>query len=440
MTVGIRPDRVKQPSETVVDEVIQARKAVLVILAAGLCVGSASVASYAAPTPTVTNADQAQRAKDAADHRVVSVAHSIAGQSKHIAALSLTASQAEQRFGAQQIVQADAEYDEAMARLQVSAAQVQYREAYNAFAAAAVSSYESGGAPGSIGTSSVGALLINDDPSDVLNAGTQQQMLADHQATVVSQMTLALQAVHSAEKTERGTLANVGRQTARLAAIRRQAESALAGGRVALKRLQADLVKAKDTQKQADAVLSTFLGGWSAADPARAAAVNQQYEAIARQVATAKPAKHEAHWTAGMGQTVVNRALQYLATPYAWAGGALSGPTAGVCAAGSAHNDCHLTGFDCSGLALYAWGLYLAMAHSAATQYGSGTVHPAVTALLPGDLVFWSSNHTVAGIHHVAIYVGSGNVIQAPQSGDIVRITPLANVSSGYFGATRPLS
>jgi cell wall-associated NlpC family hydrolase len=40
----------------------------------------------------------------------------------------------------------------------------------------------------------------------------------------------------------------------------------------------------------------------------------------------------------------------------------------------------------------------------------------------------------------VAVYVGDGNVVQAPQSGDIVRVTPLGSVDSGYFGATRPLS
>jgi cell wall-associated NlpC family hydrolase len=62
------------------------------------------------------------------------------------------------------------------------------------------------------------------------------------------------------------------------------------------------------------------------------------------------------------------------------------------------------------------------------------------SALQPGDLVFWSSDGTQAGIHHVAIYVGGGNVIQAPQSGDIVRITPLGEVASDYFGATRPLT
>jgi cell wall-associated NlpC family hydrolase len=80
------------------------------------------------------------------------------------------------------------------------------------------------------------------------------------------------------------------------------------------------------------------------------------------------------------------------------------------------------------------------MPHYAAYQYYSGRVHPAVSALQPGDLVFWSNDGTAAGIHHVALYVGNGNVVQAPQSGDIVRVTPLANVDTGYFGATRPLS
>jgi cell wall-associated NlpC family hydrolase len=59
---------------------------------------------------------------------------------------------------------------------------------------------------------------------------------------------------------------------------------------------------------------------------------------------------------------------------------------------------------------------------------------------MPGDLVFWSSNGTVGGIHHVAIYIGGGNVIQAPQSGSPIQITPLGSVAWGYYGATRPLT
>jgi cell wall-associated NlpC family hydrolase len=142
-----------------------------------------------------------------------------------------------------------------------------------------------------------------------------------------------------------------------------------------------------------------------------------------------------------MGQTVVDRALQWIGTPYAWAGGSASGPTLGECASGGAQNDCHISGFDCSGLTLYSWAPYLTLDHSAAVQYATaGTQHPAINKLRPGDLVFWSSDGTAAGIHHVALYVGLGLVLQAPQSGDIVRITPLLNVDSGLFGATRPLT
>ena len=59
---------------------------------------------------------------------------------------------------------------------------------------------------------------------------------------------------------------------------------------------------------------------------------------------------------------------------------------------------------------------------------------------MPGDLVFWSDDGTVSGIGHVAIYIGNGNVIQAPFSGAFIEITPLDQVESGYYGATRPLT
>ncbi len=419
----------------------------LVMLAAGACLTLVPIASSAAPPPNPypTSAvdqnagDQVQQAKDAADRKVAKVQGSIKSQVRHLGRLSDAASTAEQRFTAQRIIQAQAEDTEAAALQQLKVARAEYQTSYQELVASAVSAYESDGAPGSIGAS-IGTLLVSEDPSALLSTGAEQQMLADHQANIVTRMTLALQARNAAAQTEKSALASVAHETARLNAIRARADRALAAGQVAFKNLRADLSKAKATQKQADAALSTFLGGWSAADPARAGALNQQYEAIALQVSHAKPAPASSHWTAAMGQTVVNRAVQYLGTPYAWAGGNAAGPTAGVCAGGAARHDCHLTGFDCSGLALYSWAPYLSMAHSAEAQYSSGTFHPVLTALLPGDLVFWSSNGKVSGIHHVAIYVGDGNVIQAPESGDIVRITPVGSVSSGLFGATRPMS
>jgi cell wall-associated NlpC family hydrolase len=63
-----------------------------------------------------------------------------------------------------------------------------------------------------------------------------------------------------------------------------------------------------------------------------------------------------------------------------------------------------------------------------------------MNTLQPGDLVFWSKDGTVNGIGHVAVYIGNAEVVQAPHSGDVVRVTPIYDVESGTMGATRPLT
>lgn len=147
-------------------------------------------------------------------------------------------------------------------------------------------------------------------------------------------------------------------------------------------------------------------------------------------------------WTAAKGQAAAQRALGQLGTPYSWAGGNYDGPTYGVDSPGTdGWNDSTVLGFDCSGLTMYGWapqGLYLP--HYAASQYVvAGSYHPQPGQFLPGDLLFWSDGGQAA-IHHVAMYIGGGNVVQAPNSGDVVKVTPWDQVASGYFGATRPLS
>ena len=57
---------------------------------------------------------------------------------------------------------------------------------------------------------------------------------------------------------------------------------------------------------------------------------------------------------------------------------------------------------------------------------------------MPGDLLFWSTG-SECGIDHVAIYIGDGNVIQAPTPATS-EVTPLDQVDWGYYGATRPLT
>jgi cell wall-associated NlpC family hydrolase len=144
-----------------------------------------------------------------------------------------------------------------------------------------------------------------------------------------------------------------------------------------------------------------------------------------------------------MGLTAMRRARSWLGLPYSWAGGNSRGPTLGVCAHNGGDLDCHVVGFDCSGLALYAWAPYKQLVHYAATQHSrAGRFHPAIGELVPGDLVFFSS-YIPNGIGHVAIYEGHGWVIQAEQSGYPIMRSRLVDViaaSGHYRGATRPTS
>lgn len=159
---------------------------------------------------------------------------------------------------------------------------------------------------------------------------------------------------------------------------------------------------------------------------------------VAAQADTPAPA---GGWNTQRGNTIARRALAWLNWPYSFDGGNGSGPTYGRAVDHDSRNDAHVRGFDCSGLVMYALAPWLSLDHSAAAQYNEvGTVHPALNALQPGDMVFWSHDGTVAGIGHVAVYIGNGNVVQAPHSGAYIDVVPINQVESGAIGVTRPLT
>ena len=109
---------------------------------------------------------------------------------------------------------------------------------------------------------------------------------------------------------------------------------------------------------------------------------------------------------------VIAFARAQLGKPYVWAG---AGPDV----------------WDCSGLTMMAFreiGIY--MPHYAASQYTMGTPVP-VSQAQPGDLLFWTSDGSVAGIHHVALYIGNGTFIEAPHTGANVRYDTLYGLD-GY--------
>jgi cell wall-associated NlpC family hydrolase len=77
--------------------------------------------------------------------------------------------------------------------------------------------------------------------------------------------------------------------------------------------------------------------------------------------------------------------------------------------------------FDCSGLTAWAWkAAGVTLSHSAYTQYFETTRVP-VDAVQPGDLLFFGKDG-VESIHHNAIYIGNGDMIEASQTGTPIRI------------------
>jgi catechol 2,3-dioxygenase-like lactoylglutathione lyase family enzyme len=107
-----------------------------------------------------------------------------------------------------------------------------------------------------------------------------------------------------------------------------------------------------------------------------------------------------------------------LGLPYAWGG---NGPADG--------------GFDCSGLTHAAYqAAGITLPRTAQTQYDAGPHLPPGQLLLPGDLVFYGSP---SHIHHVGLYLGDGQMIDAPDFGLTVRVDP-AFRARDYAGATRP--
>jgi cell wall-associated NlpC family hydrolase len=93
--------------------------------------------------------------------------------------------------------------------------------------------------------------------------------------------------------------------------------------------------------------------------------------------------------------------------------------------------------WDCSGLTMVAWQAGgVSMPHYAAAQYAQG-LKVSRDQLRPGDLVFFGTNPSdYQSIYHVGIYIGGGQMIEAPYTGSVVRISSIDRPS--LFGFARP--
>jgi cell wall-associated NlpC family hydrolase len=164
----------------------------------------------------------------------------------------------------------------------------------------------------------------------------------------------------------------------------------------------------KEAERRRQAELARQAAAARAAQVAqsRELALASPYSTSSEPTVSAAPSAH--------GSAVVAIAMRYLGVPYVWAGASPSG-------------------FDCSGLMVYVFAqVGITLPHFAASQYGMG-VPVSRDQLQPGDLVFFD------GLGHMGMYVGGGNFIHAPHTGDVVKISSLSDswYASTYVGARR---
>lgn len=112
---------------------------------------------------------------------------------------------------------------------------------------------------------------------------------------------------------------------------------------------------------------------------------------------------------------VIKRGMSQMGVPYSWGGGNAAGPSRGI------DQGAGTVGFDCSGLMLYMFaGVGIKLDHYSGSQYNAGRKIPS-SQMRRGDMIFYGPNAS----QHVAMYLGNGQMLEAPYTGSVVKISPV---------------
>jgi cell wall-associated NlpC family hydrolase len=348
-----------------------------------LCIATLCAAASANATPGTVASKQAQAQQVLAQIQTIDDSLGVAVESYNLANVRLQKIESDQREN----------------RLQLKVTRANLRIAQDSLAARLVSAYTS-----TQDNSTLSVLLGATSLDDLLNRIEAVNSTSQQDASIVQQVTsfkaaiqrhrIELQQAHSEQRTI----------VAQKAAQKQRIESQLASRRQLLSSIkgQIERIRAAEAAQQrqlAAAARSRLSGGTpiSLPDGVGISASTPEGSTVA------PPNVHGG---------VVGIAMHYLGVPYVWGG---STPR----------------GFDCSGFVAYVFAqIGVSLPHSSYAMFGMGTPI-SIGDLQPGDLVFFT------GASHMGIYIGGGQFIHAPHTGDVVKISSLSGYYSSNFAGGR---
>jgi cell wall-associated NlpC family hydrolase len=434
-------------------------------------IGSTALPAAAAKKPVIPSQSQVDKANAAAQAKASQIGQTEAQLAAANASLDKLNNQVEA------VVEA---YDGAMAK--VDAAQQQLATAQSNLAAAnkarddaqiqmnqfAAASYRGAG-----GLDRLSALMTSDSPDAFLTRASTLSALARHEQSVISLMTSSQDAQASAQdaanaaladqqvqlqaaaKAKDAAIAAVNAQAGQIAAINANqlnlnAQLAVLRGTAKdLATARADGLKRQAEEAAAAAAAAKAAAARAAAARAAAAAAalaaQKRAAALAQQQAAAAAARQSSGGgssdagstssgytnngggivppggqsisTSAQRQGAIAFAESQIGVWYRWAGAGEVGPT--VTSTGVQK----VPGYDCSGLTMQAFAAVgISLAHYTGAQWDEG-LHVSQAQLQPGDLVFFATNtNDPSTIHHVGIYIGNGQMVDAPATGEQIGI------------------
>lgn len=430
-------------------------------------IGSTALPAAAAKKPVIPSQSQVDKANAAAQAKAAQIGQTEAQLAAANASLDKLNNQVEA------VVEA---YDGAMAK--VDAAQQRLAKAQSDLAAAnkaradaqiqmnqfAAASYRGAG-----GLDRLSALMTSDSPGAFLTRASTLSALARHEQSVISLMTSTQDAQAAAQDAANAALAD---QQVQLQAAAKAKDAAIAAvnaqaGQIAAinanqLNLQAQLAvlrgtakdlataRAQGLKRQAEEAAAAAAAAKAAAARAAAAraaaaaaalAAQKRAAALALQQAAASHQNNGGNNGDGNGGSssggdggIVPPGGTSISTPaqrqaalafaesqiglwYRWAGAGEVGPT--VTSTGVQN----VPAYDCSGLTMRAYqAVGISLAHYTGAQWDDG-LHVSQAQLQPGDLVFFATNtNDPSTIHHVGIYIGNGQMVDAPATGEQIGI------------------